>query len=131
MNQDDPRVRWGMPMPEAQWSPPDRTGRGGSLRPLVDRRADQHRVETITDVAPAQLSTCLRAALMGGIGVLLSPTSDGGAVSVTAYAGRQRSRSYCADREEYADALQALADLGGANGVSVNPAPTRTRKVPQ
>lgn len=50
-----------------------------------------------------------------GCAVLFSPTSDGGAMSITVYAGDDRARDYAASAEEFAAALVLASDLAEAH----------------
>ena len=84
-------------------------GRGGNLRVLVDRQR-QRRAEAALAIEPAVVGDRVLACLRVGRAVLLSTTSDGGAVSVTLYDGDDRRRSYCSDEAEFAEALAALTE---------------------
>lgn len=108
------------PMEPAQRSP----GKGGRFRSLIDRRGAIPRVEQFTSGSDSELGTAVLACLLSGRGLLLAPTSDGGALSCTVYEGDERSRSYASSAEEYREILEALTDLGGGSG----PAPTTGRK---
>lgn len=86
-------------------------GRGSSFRPLVDRRPGPSRVEGILGEHLLALSEAIGVLLVSGRGILLAPTSDGGALSVIVYDGTQRRRSYCSNPEEFEAAIDALHQL--------------------
>jgi hypothetical protein len=90
------------------------TGRGGSFKSLVDRRESGPRLNSILDNSQQLLGDAIHAAIMGGLGVLVAPTSDGGAVSVTVYDGDERLRSYASSADEWKAVLGALTDAGDA-----------------
>jgi hypothetical protein len=92
-------------------------GRGGSFRPLRDRRQTQPRIPEIVNVEASLWSRSIGLALTAGLGVLLAPTSDQGAISVTVYDGDDRRRSYAGSREELQDALEAIEELAAERGV--------------
>jgi hypothetical protein len=60
------------------------------------------------------LLDALGRVVCSGCAVLFSPTSDGGAMSITVYAGDDRSRDYATSAEEFAQALVLAADLAEA-----------------
>jgi hypothetical protein len=53
-----------------------------------------------------------------GIGVLISPTRDLGAVSLTLYVGDDRERAYASTAEEFTALLEAARDIAQASMVS-------------
>lgn len=96
---------------------PAATGRGASFRPLVDKRAGPQRVVDVMRLPNEQWVVALQTAIAAGFGVLLAPTSDGGALSLTVYDGEERYRSYCGTSGEFEAALQALTDRATARGM--------------
>jgi hypothetical protein len=68
------------------------------------------RINEITSGLAALLGDTLCDCLAAGIGVLLSPTSDGGAVSCTVYEGDDRDKSYQGHASEFEAYLRALQD---------------------
>lgn len=63
--------------------------------------------------ALADNSTCglaLDAVLRSGNGIILSRTSDGGAISITILVGDKRQRTYCSNDEELEEALSAMRE---------------------
>lgn len=89
---------------------PGRSGRGAALRPLVDRRGNGGRLGDIVRVDPKSWVEAIERSLLVGTGLLISSTSDGGAVSITVYEGSERRRSYCATADELTEALAAVRD---------------------
>jgi hypothetical protein len=92
-------------------------GRGRSFRPLLEHRQGPTRVATITQGTDTLFERAILSALVAGLGILLAPTSDGGAVSVTVYDGELRLRSYAGSQDEWNDALQAILDLATEKGL--------------
>ena len=84
-------------------------GKGGSFRPLVDRRGREGGLSLKSAGDGGWEAIC--AAVDGGIGCLLAVTSDGGALSLTFYVGSERYRTYCSSPDELADAWTALTAL--------------------
>jgi transposase len=67
-----------------------------------------------------------------GCAVLFSPTSDGGAISVTVYAGDERARDYASDAEEFAAVLLAVRDTAEAHAINhTHPAVKAARNGPK
>jgi len=88
-------------------------GRGANLRPLVERRGGQHGVDRFKDVDPAKWMAAIMACLERGTGLLVSITSDGGAVSLTLYEGDTRARSYASSADELEELLDVIRNRGG------------------
>src|SRR5690242_582222 len=104
------------------------TGRAGSFRQLVDRGDRAGRIESILDVDPPTAWRTFSDLVLSGRGVLISPTGDGGAVSLLVYDGNDRLRTYCSDRGEFEQALSAIQALtAGSMGAAV-PSPSRRVK---
>jgi hypothetical protein len=93
------------------WAPSN-GARTATFRPLIDDRGGPARFAQLLDGADSVLGEAVRLALEGGAGVLLSPTRDGGALSVTVYLGDDRLRGYAASPEELTALLDRVADLG-------------------
>src|SRR3990170_133395 len=89
-------------------------GRGNHLRPLVDRTGGRTGMERFADVNPDLWLAAINGCLVAGSGLLISRTSDGGAVSLTLYEGNERSRSYSASSDELAEALAVIRDRAQA-----------------
>jgi len=94
-------------------------GRGAQFKSLVDRHDVGPRLSSILSDTSEQTSTAIFAAILGGLGVLLASTSDGGAISVTVYQGDERLRSYASSRDEWMGILEALRDAGDAAAVGM------------
>ena len=99
-------------MGNSNGQPAQGKGRGGSFKSLVDRRGDGPRLNVILEGSQQQLGEAVHAAVMGGLGVLIAATSDGGAISVTVYDGDERFRSYASSADEWKACLGALTDAG-------------------
>lgn len=87
----------------------NRAGRGGVFRPLGERQTVS-RVRSIVGVAGDDVARLLPDLLGAGVAIMLAPTSDGGACSVTVFDGDDKSRTYCSSPEEFAEALGAVRD---------------------
>jgi hypothetical protein len=96
-------------------------GRGAALRPLLDQRDGLGRIQRLVQGSEQITADAVQACLLGGLGVLLAPTSDGGAISVTVYDGQERYKSYAASPEEFAKLLEAVKDRGDASSVANTP----------
>jgi hypothetical protein len=95
-------------------------------RPLRDRDTTP-RVAQILGIPAQDLLDALAVACASGSAVLFSPTSDGGAISVTLYMGDARSRDYASSAEEFAQTLIAVRDacearvITSPNGLAKRP----------
>lgn len=85
-------------------------GRGSNFRPLVQRGAGSVGIDRFKDVAATLWLDAIYGSLGAGTGLLVSATSDGGAISITLYEGTERSRSYASSAEELAEVLAAVRD---------------------
>lgn len=100
-----------MGVTKRQAEPPQaHSGRGGSFRSLSDARNSGPAVDSWLSDLTSDLGVTTRDALIAGIAVLYSITSDGGAVSVTVYDREWRGKSYAGDPEELQSLLGALRD---------------------
>jgi hypothetical protein len=100
-------------------------GRGGNFRDLGGKHDVTPRVAEIVSLSPAVFMESVALALTQSCGVLLSPTSDGGAVSIIIYDGDERYRTYASNREEFADAISAVRDHAEAKMVGGTPRPSK------
>ena len=75
------------------------------------------RTGQILSIPAQELMDALSVAVAAGCAVLISPTSDAGALSVTLYAGDQRHRAYASSAEEFHSILEALRDVSEAHMV--------------
>lgn len=95
-------------------------------RPLRPRETSP-RVGQILGIPAQDLMDALAVACASGSAVLFSPTSDGGAISVTLYMGDARSRDYASSAEEFAATLVAVRDacearvIGSPTGLTKRP----------
>ena len=101
---------------------PSVTGRGGAFRPLVDKPVNGSRLTQALDGNGTLVYEAIGDALVAGYGVLIAPTSDGGAISVTVYDGDERFRTYATNHDEFRDALTALKDKAARYLVGTKPA---------
>jgi hypothetical protein len=92
--------------------PPSGGTRATQFKPLLNERVGATRVTHLLDGADSVLGEAIRLALESGAGVLLSPTRDGGALSITLYVGDDRLRGYAASPEEFTALLDRVADVG-------------------
>jgi hypothetical protein len=95
---------------------PRPTARG--LRPLVNRADKLPKVNQITDLPDSYWKGIVQTVMSSGCGLLLSPTSDGGALSVTLYFGDERAKDYASSSDELEAVLSAAADQAQAYELS-------------
>lgn len=103
-------------------------GRGAQFKSLVDRQDSGPRLTSILSESSQETSAAIHAAVLGGLGVLIASTSDGGAISVTVYQGDERLRSYASNRDEWMGILEALRDAGDAASVGMQ-GPAKTQRM--
>jgi hypothetical protein len=84
---------------------------------LVKQSEDSPKTGAILSIPAQELMDTLSVALAAGCGVLISPTSDGGALSVTLYAADQRHRAYASSAEDFHTILEAVRDVSEAHMV--------------
>lgn len=92
-------------------------GRGNNFKALGNRKEAEQRVPQIVGISADEFMGAVALALTQGCGILLSPTGDGGAVSVLVYDGDDRYRTYASTPEEFADAISAVRDHAEAKMV--------------
>jgi hypothetical protein len=98
------------------------------FKPLRDRADTTPRVGRIVGIDAKDLMDALGVVLCSGCAILFSPTSDGGAVSITVYYGDERGRDYATSAEEFAEALSLARDLAEAHSLHST---LTSQKVPQ
>lgn len=102
----------------ARTAPPTSTpaGRPRADRPhrVFDSNPETPRVLRILEGVAPTLGEVLCDSVSVGLGVLISATSDLGAISVTVYDGDEREKRYATDRAELEALLQALRDFAQA-----------------
>jgi len=103
-----------------------RQGTNRPVRSLRDRDVSP-RIGQILGIPAQELMDTLAVACASGSAVLFSPTSDGGALSITLYMGDARSRDYATSAEEFAATLVAVRDACEARVIQSS---TGLRKVP-
>lgn len=108
----------------------DRPGRGSSLKPLVRANRQRSLSAVVADSDPALWLEAISLALDAGYALLLSPTSDGGAFSITLLAGDDRFRSYCATGAEVTGCLDAVRSYCAPSKPDADTPPARRPKRP-
>jgi hypothetical protein len=78
---------------------------------MKNRRSTEARAHELLTADPKALMDTLSLCVAAGVGFLLSPTSDGGALSVTVYAGDKRERDYAGNPDDWAQLLAAVRDF--------------------
>lgn len=71
----------------------------------------------ILGIPPQELMDAMSVICAAGCALLISPTSDGGALSVTLYAADQRHRCYVTSSNAFSEALIAARDVAEAHMV--------------
>jgi hypothetical protein len=87
------------------------TGSTRTFRPLRTKEKATARTGAILSVPADDLATAIGAVVSSGCALLLSPTSDGGALSVVVYVGDQKHKGYATSAEEFAELLMDVRDL--------------------
>lgn len=93
--------------------PPPPSRRDGALL-SVGGSDGENRIGAILSVDPADFINSIGMALATGAGILLTPTSDGGALGVHIYAGTLRQKHYVASAGELTKWLEAVRDYAEA-----------------
>lgn len=101
-------------------------GRGGNFRQLGNQHDEEPRIGQIVTLPPAEFLESVALALTQSCGVLLSPTSNGGAVSIIIYDGDERYRTYASSAEEFKQAIMAVRDHAEAKMVGGTPKPPKS-----
>lgn len=101
---------------------------GRPVRRLAGTEEPGVRLARILSMDPTLLANGICVILQSGVAILLSATSDGGAVSVTAYVGDEKVRGYASSAEELASVLDAVRDEAEAY---VYRKPSEGQKAPQ
>jgi hypothetical protein len=83
-------------------------------RLLKNRQVDSPRAHELVTGVRLELAETIEQCVAAGVGLLVSPTSDGGAVSITVYAGDKRERDYAGNPDEMAALLSAVRDFAEA-----------------
>jgi len=84
------------------------------LKPLLNRDDRTPRVTEITDLPDSFWKATVQNVMSSGCGLLISPTSDGGAISVTLYYGDDRAKDYASTSTELEAVLAAASDTAQA-----------------
>lgn len=97
------------------------------VKPLLTPEQTVSRVNEITDLPDSFWKATVQTVMSCGCGLLLSPTSDGGAISLTLYYGDDRGKAYASSTSEMQAVLSAAADQAQAYELSSTP-PTSKRR---
>lgn len=87
-------------------------------KPLLNRGDAEPRVGKILGIGAQELMDAIAVVCSSGCAVLFSPTSDGGALSVTVYHGDERDKDYASSAEEFASLLLAVRDVAEAHAIN-------------
>jgi hypothetical protein len=88
------------------------------FKQLRDKADTTPRVGQIVGIPADQIALAVGRIVCSGCAVLFSPTSDGGAISITVYYGEERSRDYSTTAAEFAEALVLAGDLAESHAYS-------------
>lgn len=91
------------------------------IKELVRREEQESRVGEVTDLESSIWKHAIQTVMMSGCGLLLSPTSDGGAVSLTLYFGDERGKGYASTSSELERLLNAAVDQAMAHHLAGTP----------
>lgn len=92
------------------------------MRRILGQQSGPNRLDDITKGKAARIGDIVCDVIGSGLGVILAPTRDGGAVSITLLDGEDREKGYAGDSEQLDGLLDALGDfatarrLAGAEG---------------
>lgn len=123
----------------ASWGRPQSTAGGThQWEPLPGFGAPRAEYANADELLTPEGQDAILEAYRSGLGVLVSKTSDGGALSLTTYDGERRYRSYAANADEAESLWEALGALARskmptptAKAVETPPEPSRTRNTPR
>ena len=104
------KVRRIMPLQDAR---PGYTTHGptGTFRRQVPGKSNSSRLEDILAGSEKLLAEAFVAAITNGMAVMLSPTSDGGALGVHAWLARRHWKDYVTSSAELEEVLEGLRDF--------------------
>lgn len=103
------------------------SGRGSGFKTLGGGQDGPTRVPQIVSISADDFLHAIAVALTESCGVLLSPTSDGGAVSIIIYDGDERYRTYASTNGEFQAAIEAVRDHAEAKMVGGTPKAKKPR----
>lgn len=86
----------------------------GTGRLRKNREVDAGRAVKLVAECREELLETIELCVASGVGFLLSATSDGGALSVTVYAGDKRERDYAGNPDDWRELLTAVRDFAEA-----------------
>lgn len=114
------------------WGRPQQTA-GGTQQwePLPGFGAPRAEYANADELLTELGQDAIREAYRAGLGVLVSKTSDGGALSLTTYDGDRRYRSYAANADEAESLWEALGALARAKMPTPTTQPLETLRTPQ
>lgn len=102
-------------------------GSGSNFKPLVRRVDDTPRIASIATMDPKVFMEAVVLAWTQGLGLLISPTRDGGALSIIIYTGDDPLKSFANDAQSFEDAILAVRDEAEARMVGGT---TKPKKAP-
>lgn len=92
-------------------------GRTRTFKPLGSTERVAGRVGAILSVPADELAQTIGTALAAGCGLMFSPTSDGGAVSVIVYVGDVKHKGYATSAGALSEMLADVRDVCEAHMV--------------
>lgn len=104
------------------------TGSTRTFKPLRTKERATARTGAILSVPNEELATAIGAVLSSGCALLLSPTSDGGAISICVYVGDQKHKGYATSAEEFAEILIDVRDLAESHMLSTTAKAPKVRQ---
>lgn len=110
------------------YTPPGRNGRGGGFKPLPGFEKHMRQPADVGDLVTSEGLDALSRAVGAGLGILVSLTSDGGALSVTIYDGEQVYRSYAANFEEAIALWKAVDEAADRRKQTTTAKPVKTSR---
>jgi hypothetical protein len=103
----------------------DAGARTRTFKPLRSKERATARTGDILSIPSDDLANAIGLILTSGCALLLSPTSDGGALSVCVYVGDQKHKGYATSAEEFAELLMDVRDLAEAHMIRDTPKPAK------
>lgn len=111
------------------WSEPTRytRGLGSNFKPLVKREYQEGRIGDIASMDAKAFMDAVVLAWTAGLGLLISPTRDGGALSIIIYTGEDPLKTFANDAASFRDAIAAVRDEAEAKLIGGTTQPPKTR----
>lgn len=86
-----------------------------TVKPLGEPAGEGLKTGDILGIPASELMDAVSVLCAAGCGLLISPTSDGGALSVTVYASQQRHRGYATSATGFSKLLLDARDVAEAH----------------